>query len=88
MVFSPSEEARLHLSLQGIGVALNLDGRGIVQYLVSDGGSDDRIAEDFIPLAKTTVRSEDQDSFLVAPGDELKEKVRPRADRWGYIRSR
>ena len=47
----------------------------MVQHSVEDGGGDDRISENLIPLAEAAVRCEDQSSFFITAGDELKKQV-------------
>lgn len=46
-----------------------------MNHPIQDCCSDDRVSENFIPLAKASVGSQDQSSPLVTVGDELEEKM-------------
>ena len=47
----------------------------MVENPIQDRRSNDRVAKDLIPLAKGSVESQNQGSFLIAPGDELEEQM-------------
>jgi hypothetical protein len=47
----------------------------MMKQAVKGGCSIDRITKDFIPLGKTPVGCKDHDSFFIASGDELEEKM-------------
>ena len=47
----------------------------VVQEPIEDGGGDDGIAEEFLPIGKAFVRCDDGGAFLVTIGDELKKQI-------------
>jgi hypothetical protein len=77
--FGLTHETRFDLFLEPLGTALDVDGRGMMQDQVQDGGRDDQIVEDLGPLREAVVGGQDQGAFLVAAGDELEEEMGPRS---------
>jgi len=51
----------------------------MMQDPVKDGGGDDRIAKDLIPLAEASVGGQDQCPPFIASGYELEEQMRSMA---------
>jgi len=47
----------------------------VVKDPVHDGRGDHRVAEDLVPLAEAAVRGQDERPLLVAPRDQLEEKM-------------
>ena len=58
-----------------VAVSLDVDDLAVVQQPVQDGGSDDGISEELLPVPETFVGSNDGGVFFVSPGDELEEEI-------------
>ena len=69
------EQSRLHLLLEPVAVAPDVDGDRVVQQAVEDGGGDDGVAEDLAPGAQALIAGQDDRAPLVAARDELKEEI-------------
>src|SRR5882672_11353931 len=72
-----ADEAGLELVLEPVGIAPDVQGDGVMEDPVQDGGGDDPVAEDLPPAAEALVAGEDHGAALVAAADELKEQVGP-----------
>lgn len=57
-------------------MALDVDDLAVVKEPVEDGGGDDGIPEEFLPIGKAFIRGDDGGTALVAVGDELEEQIR------------
>ena len=82
------DEAGLELVLQPVGVAPDVEGDGVMEEPVEDGGGDDPVAEDLAPAPEALVAGQDQAAPLVAAADELEEEIGLRRGRWAGSRSR
>ena len=67
------EQSGLAFFLQPVAFALDVDGGGMVQQSVQDGGGQDRIAEVLTPVDEALVAVQDDGGPLVAPGDQSEE---------------
>ena len=70
-----TDQSGLEFVFEPIGVAADIDGDGVMQQAVEDGGGDDSIAEHFAPGAEALVGGEDHRAFFVASTDQLEEQV-------------
>jgi hypothetical protein len=52
-------------------VALDVDNLAVVHQAVEDGGGDQGIPEEFLPIGKAFFENDDCGAALVAVGDEL-----------------
>ena len=64
------------VSLQSVAVPFDVHHLAMVQQAVEDGRRDDRIAEEFLPVAEALVGRDDGRASLVAVRHELEEEVR------------
>ena len=72
-----TDEACLEFVLEPIRVAPDVQGHGVMQQAVEDGGGDDAIAEDIAPGREALVAGEDHWTALVAPADQLEVTLPP-----------
>lgn len=70
-----TNEAGLEFFLEGVCVATDVEGDGVVQQPVKDGSSDDAITEDLAPRADALVAGQDHRPALIATADELEEEI-------------
>jgi hypothetical protein len=74
------EQAGLLLLPQPVAVALDVDGRGVMQQPVEDGRGDDLVVEDLAPVREALVAGDDEAGPLLATDQESEEEasLRPR----------
>ncbi len=65
-----TQEPGLPLFLEAVALALDVQGGGMVQQAVEDGGGQNLVVEDFAPVNEALVGREDEAGLLVAPGYE------------------
>ena len=70
------EQAGLLLLPQAVAVALDVDGRGVMEQPVEDGRGEDLVVEDLPPVHEALVAGDDEARPLVAPDQEPEEEAR------------
>jgi len=63
-------------------VPFNVNDLAMMEEPVEDGGGDDGITEELLPIGKAFVRCDDRGAFLVAIGDELEKEISFPAVNW------
>lgn len=69
------KEAHLELVLEPIGTAANVEGDGVVQSTIEDGGGDNAIVEDSLQAPELWLLVKIIGPLLIATIDQLKEQV-------------
>ena len=60
---------------QSVAVSFNVNDPAMMEEPIQDGGGDDGIAEEFLPIGKAFVRCDNSGAFLIAIGDELEKEI-------------
>ena len=71
-----TEQPAAAIVLKPEALAFDIDGAGMVEQAVEDGGGQHLLAEYFTPVDEALVGSDDEAGALVATGDQPKEEIR------------